>query len=225
MDNLWDLTRQQLRAVAQHPFSFVLAGGLALLLGLGAAPNASVDASLVSDLSGRLFFVASGLAAILGYAYAVPLRRVPRQAAGRTISLRSLVLARALSSTCLGAVLTWIGVLCCIGLTAVRAAGLVLPVWEVSLFVLVGVPLIAAAFAGATTLAGLAPRRSIRTLVRWGLFLPGMIAVLAFRLGGGASLITPQILFLTLSVAALLCALEAYVLLRFVPDRFITIPG
>lgn len=219
MAGLWELIRRQAIDVLKKPATFLVSGGLALILAFGAAPAASSEQTVAFDLSGRLFLLVCGLAAILGYAFAVPLRRGAEQTSDEIVSFRKLNLAKIVSSTAFGTIITWIGGLCAILITSLRFGRVVLPVGDMGVFLGIGVPLIAAAFAGAITLASLVPSRSVRTAVRWGLFLPGMIVIVMFRLDGSQPMVTPRILFLAILSALLLCIVEAYLLFRLVPDR------
>jgi len=214
------LVRQELASIVSKPLNLVLAGALAMVLGFGAAPPLSGDPTVAFVLSGRLFFLVSGMAAILGYAFAHPRRRVTKDAAQVPDSARRLASARILASTILGTAFAWLSALTTIVVTGIRFRAWILPVRAMGFYVVVGAILLAAAFAGATILAGFTASRVVKTCVRWGLFFPGIVALFLFR-AGAASTITPSLLTYVLLIAALICAVEAFFLLQLISDRSI----
>lgn len=217
------LVMRQMARVSSRPLNLILASVLAVVLGFGAATSLSGDGPISFDLSGRMFLLVSGLAAILGYGFAFPLRTVAKDASKKTGSLRTLAFARVLSSTLYGTLFAWLGGLVAMATASVQSGALALPVAAVGFFSVVGPILLAAAFSGATILAGFTANRVVRAVVRWGLFFPGVIALIIFRSGGAASMITSQTLTYTLLIAALVCAAEVFFLLQLVPDQQVSV--
>jgi hypothetical protein len=206
--------------ILRGPGNVIVSLVLAIFLGIGAAPVEASEVPIALDLSGRLFLLASGIAAIYGYAFSARWRRSSEETTGEFVSYRSLVLSRILSATLLAVGSSWFAILCAFVATWIRHRAVISPVGEIVVFLFVGVLLIAAGFAGAMTLAGLLPpSRRWRRAIQWTLFLPGMIALVVFRLSGGNAPITRGTLVLTLGCALGLCALVCALFLVFVPNR------
>ena len=219
MRDLRRLARQRIVEIVRRPGNLILAVGVTILLGVFAAPGETDPADLSLAVSERLFLLVTGISGLFGYTFSALRRLAPEVATDEIVSLRGLVLGRVLSSAALAGCLTWIAVVLMVAVTFLRqGAGFVPGGWVIG-YAVVGPWIIAAAFAGAMTIARRFLRRGGRTAIAWILFLPWMLTFAGFRLLGELPAAPARAVILALACALVLCAVEAAIFLRFVPDR------
>jgi hypothetical protein len=219
MRNVWDSARRRMTEVLLRPGNLIVSVGLAILLGVLAAPARGDPAPLRLALSGRLFLLGTGLAGVFGYAFSASRRATPEVATDEIVSLRGWVLGRILAATLLAGGVVWVASVLTLGTTFVRHRTLTLPEGWILAYASVGVLVIAGAFSGAITMARLLLRRGGRTVVTWILFLPWMLTFAAFRALGRLPADASRIVLLSLLSGVALCAVEAGLFVRFIPNR------
>jgi len=219
MRDLRRLAWERIVEIVRRPGNLILAVGVTILLGVFAAPGEADPNELPLVVSGRLFLLVTGISGLFGYTFSALRRLAPEVATDEIVSLRAFVLGRVLSSAALAGCLTWIAVALMLVVTFLRyGAGSAPEGWVIG-YAFVGPWIVGAAFAGAMTMARRLLRRGGRTAVAWILFLPWMLTFAAFRLLGGLPAAPSRVVILALACAVALCAVEAAIFLRFVPDR------
>jgi len=220
MRDVWVLARQRMAEIVQRPGNLILALGVTILLSVLAAPAGGESAAPIwVALSGRLFLLVTGISGLFGYAFSGLRRRGPEVATDEIVSLRAFVLGKVVSAALLATCLTWLAVAVMLSATFIRHEAVLLPEPWVLGYAIGGPLIISGAFAGAMTMARLLLRRGGRTAVAWTLFLPWMLTFASFRLLGGFPSDTSYVVLLAFLSALILCAIEAALFLRFVPNR------
>jgi hypothetical protein len=219
MRDVWDFARQRMTEVLLRPGNLVVSVGLAVLFGVLAAPARGDPAVLRLALSGRLFLLATGLAGVFGYAFSASRHATPEVLTDEIVSLRGWVLGRILAATLLAGGVVWVASILTLSTTFARHRTLTLPEGWVLVYASVGVLVVGGAFSGAVTMARLLLRRGGRTVVTWILFLPWMLTFAAFRVLGRLPADASRVVLLSLLSGLAVCAVEAGLFVRFIPNR------